>query len=275
MRSIWTGVLSFGLVTIPVRVFTAISEKDVKFHLLHKKCHSRIQMERYCPVCDQRVEWVDVVKGYEYQKGKYVILEPEELEAIPLETAHAINILEFVDLAEIDPIYFEKAYYLAPDENGEKAFVLLREAIKEAGKVAVGKVVLREKEHLVAVRAVDQVLVMETMYYADEVRSQAELELPTSEQVSINPKELTMATSLIENLTESFQLEKYKDDYRAALMELIGKKIEGEPMEEVPVAPPTKVVNLMAALRASVEMARAARAQEAGKPRRKALQKAG
>jgi len=151
----------------------------------------------------------------------------------------------------------------------------LREAIKEAGKVAVGKVVLREKEHLVAVRAVDQVLVMETMYYADEVRSQAELELPTSEQVSINPKELTMATSLIENLTESFQLEKYKDDYRTALMELIGKKIEGEPMEEVPVAPPTKVVNLMAALRASVEMARAARAQEAGKPRRKALQKAG
>jgi len=254
MRPIWRGHLTFGLVTIPVKLYTATDPKDIRFRLLHKPCLTPIQNKRYCPHHDQIVEWNDVVRGYEYEKGKFVSLTEEDLESVPLETAGTVSVTSFVTLDEINPLFYEKSYYLAPDEGGQKAFRLLHDTMTEATRVAVGKVVIKEKEHLVSVRPHDGALVLSTLYYADEVRAVDDIpELPV--QTKIHPNEKKMAMQLIEGLAAEFVPAEYTDDYRKALEKVINAKIQGEPLE-APARKPEKVVDLMEALRRSLQVTR-------------------
>ncbi|MDQ7829238.1 MAG: Ku protein [Armatimonadota bacterium] len=254
-RPIWKGYLTFGLVTIPVKLYTAEDPKDLHFRLLHKTCGTPIQNRRWCPYHEAIVPYEDIVRGYEYARGKFVTLTDEELERVPLETAQTVNIAEFVNLEEIDPIFYEKSYYLAPGDGGAKAYVLLQEALREANKVAVGKVVLREKEHLVVVRPYRDGLVLSILFYADEIRKMEDLEeFPV--QAKVHPNERKMAVQLIEGMTDAFTPEEYRDEYREKLLALIKAKVEGEAVV-VPEAPkPEKVVDLMEALRRSLELAR-------------------
>lgn len=255
MRPIWKGHLTFGLVTIPVKLYTATDSKDIRFRLLHKSCMNPIQNKRYCSYHEQIVDWNDVVRGYEYAKGKFAPLTDEELDNVPLETAGTVSVNAFVSLADIDPIYYDKSYYLAPDEGGQKAFRLLHDTLGDAAKVAVGKVVIREKEHLVSVRPYDGALVMSTLYYADEVRPAEEIpELPV--QAKVHPNEKKMALQLIEGLAAEFNPAEYKDEYRDALQKVINAKIEGEPLQTGPARKEEKVVDLMDALRRSLQATR-------------------
>ncbi|HEY3247805.1 MAG TPA: Ku protein [bacterium] len=252
MRPIWKGHLTFGLVTIPVKLYTATDSKDIRFRLLHKSCMTPIQNKRYCPHHEAIVDWNDVLRAYEYAKGKFVPVTEEELDNVPLETAGTVSVTSFVNLDEIDPIYYERSYYLAPDEGGQKAFRLLHDVLGEAARVAVGKVVIKEKEHLVSVRPHDGTLVMSTLYYADEVRSIEDIpELPV--QTKIHPNEKKMALQLVEGLSATFNAAEYHDDYREALQKVITAKIEGEEVVGVPVRKDTKVVDLMDALRRSLQ----------------------
>ncbi|MGH2425930.1 MAG: Ku protein [bacterium] len=254
MRPIWRGHLTFGLVTIPVKLYTATDPKDIRFRLLHKSCLTPIQNKRFCPHHDQIVEWNDVVRGYEYEKGKFVSLTEEDLESVPLETAGTVSVTSFVTLDEINPLFYEKSYYLAPDEGGQKAFRLLHDTMTEATRVAVGKVVIKEKEHLVSVRPHDGALVLSTLYYADEVRAVDDIpELPV--QTKIHPNEKKMAMQLIEGLAAEFSPAEYTDDYRQALEKVINAKVQGEPLE-APARKPEKVVDLMDALRRSLQVTR-------------------
>jgi DNA end-binding protein Ku len=264
MRPIWKGHLTFGLVTIPVKLYTATESKDIRFRLLHKECLTPIQNKRYCPYHEQIVEWNDVVRGYEYAKGKFVPLTDEELDNVPLETAGTVSVNAFVELGQIDPIHYDRSYYLAPDEGGQKAFRLLHDVMEEAARVAIGKVVIREKEHLVAVRPFDGALVMSTLYYADEVRSIQDIpEFPV--QAKVHPNEKKMALQLVEGLTAAFNPAEYRDEYRDALLKVITAKVEGAPLE-APARKEEKVVDLMEALRRSLQTAR--EQQPARRPRR-------
>jgi len=263
MRPIWKGHLTFGLVTIPIKLYTATEAKDIRFRLLHKSCMTPIQNKRYCPHHEAIVEWNEVVRAYEYAKGKFVPVTEDELENVPLETAGTVSVTAFVNLEEIDPIYYERSYYLAPDEGGQKAFRLLHDVLGEAARVAVGKVVIREKEHLVSVRPRDGTLVMSVLFYADEVRAIEDIpEFPI--QTKIHPNEKKMALQLVDGLTASFNAAEYHDDYREALQKVITAKIEGEEIVGVPVRKETKVVDLMDALRRSLK------ATEKEKPARRA-----
>jgi DNA end-binding protein Ku len=255
MRPIWKGHLTFGLVTIPVKLYTATESKDVRFRLLHRSCMTPIQNKRYCPHHEQIVDWNDVVRGYEYAKDKFVPVTDEELDSVPLETAGTVNVTSFADLREIDPIFYEKSYYLAPDEGGQKAFRLLHDTLGEITKVAVGKVVIKEKEHLVAVRPYDGTLVMSTLYYADEVRAVGDIpELPVQAKVHANEKK--MAMQLIEGLIAAFNPAEYRDEYRDALQKAIAAKVDGEAVAAAPTRKTEKVVDLMDALRRSLQMNR-------------------
>lgn len=254
MRTIWKGAISFGLVHVPVKLYPATERKDIKFNYLHEKCKTPVKYERHCPTCDTDVPNEEIVKGYEYEKGKYVIIRDEDLERIPIETARTISILDFVDLAEVDPVYFDKSYYLAPNEGGQKAFELLRQAMEKTGKVAIAKVVIRSKEALAAIRVYKNTIAMETMFYPDEIRSAGALS-ELNYQVTIHENELKMAESLISSLSESFAPEKYNNEYRQALMDLIQSKITGEEIEVAPRPAEGKVVDLMEALKASIQMA--------------------
>ncbi len=258
MRPIWKGHLTFGLVTIPVKLYTATESKDIRFRLLHRSCMTPIQNKRYCPHHEQIVDWNDVVRGYEYAKDKFIAMSDEELDSVPLETSGTVAVTSFADLHEIDPIYYEKSYYLAPDEGGQKAYRLLHDTLGEITKVAVGKVVIKEKEHLVAVRPYDGTLVMSTLYYADEVRAVGDIpELPI--QAKVHPNEKKMATQLIEGLIAAFKPADYRDDYREALQKVIAAKVDGETVA-VPTRKPEKVVDLMEALRRSLQMKRGEKA---------------
>ena len=255
VRPSWTGYVSFGLVTIPVKLYTATEQKDVRFRLLHTVCHTPIKNQRFCPQCDKVIEWADVVRGYEVSKGRFVLVTDEELEHIPIDTSGNVNIAGFVNLQEIDPIYYERTYYVAPDDGGAKAFLLLEEALREANRVAIGKVVIREKEQLVTLRPFQKAMVLSTLFYADEVRSLSGIEeLPA--EATVHPNERKMAVQLVENLAMEFKIEEFKDEYRGALMELLDAKGKGEeiaaPKEA---AAPGKVIDLMEALKRSVEMA--------------------
>jgi DNA end-binding protein Ku len=223
-----------------------------------------------CAVDGEEVDYADIVKGYEYEKDHYVTVTDEELDALPLSTAHAIDIERFVDAEEIDPIYFLRPYYVVPEASGIKAYQLLREAMADDGKVALAKVAFRDKEHLATLRLRDKVFVLETMYWPDEIRAPAFEEL--DEQVEVRPQEVRMARSLIESLADEFKPEDFRDEYRAALEDLIARKIEGREVTFVEEAEPSKVVDLMEALRASVEAAKAGRAKPVAdeQPERKA-----
>jgi len=254
VKTIWKGAISFGLVTIPVRVYGATEAKSLRFHQLHEPDGGRIRYKRVCSVDGEEVEYSEIVKGYEYEKDHYVTLTDEELDSLPVKTAKAIEIERFVDAEEIDPIYFQKAYYLVPEGTGVKAYHLLREAMADDGKVALAKVAFRDKEHLATLRLRDNVFVLETMYWPDEIRTPKFDVL--DESVELRAQEIRMARSLIDSLTDAFEPQEFTDDYRAALEELVQKKIQGEEITYTEDAEPSKVVDLMEALKASVEAAK-------------------
>lgn len=253
-RSIWRGSISFGMVSIPIKLYTATDSKDVSFHLLHKACHTRIKQQRYCPFHEQTIEWGDVERGYEYAKDQYAVMEDSDLEKVPVSTTHTIEITDFVGLSEVDPQYYERSYYLEPEDVGKKPYALLLRTLQETQRVALAKVALRQKEQLCLLRPRDSVIVMQTMYYPDEIRDTTELSLP-DDGADVADRELQMARSLVDMLTTNFDPTRYEDEYRKALLEVIEQKVSGAVIAKPPPAP-GKVVDLMAALRASIEEAK-------------------
>jgi DNA end-binding protein Ku len=262
VRSIWKGAISFGLVTIPVKLYSATEQKDVTFHQVRRSDGSRIKYKRVAAVDGEEVAYGDIAKGYELSTGETVVLTDEDFQDLPLTTSRAIDVLRFVPLEELDPIFFEKSYYLEPDKSGVKPYVLLRDALEQSGKVAVVKVALRNRESLAALRVRDGVFVLETMLWPDEVRTPDFGFL--GEDVEVRPQELAMAGSLIETLTGDFDPTEYKDEYREALQSVIEAKAAGREVVQPTEAQPTSgtVVDLMAALRASVEAAKKGRPAE-------------
>ncbi|OPX92081.1 MAG: putative DNA repair protein YkoV [Pelotomaculum sp. PtaB.Bin013] len=256
MRPIWKGALSFGLVYVPVKLYSATEQKDVKFNYLHEKCKSPVQYKRYCPHCQVEVPMEEIVRGYEYEKGKYVIINEDDFEKLAgAKSGRSIEIMDFVNLEEIDPVYYEKAYYLAPGEGGAKVYELFRRAIADTGKVAVARVIIRNREALAAIRESKNILVMSTMHYPDEIRQAGTLP-ELNYQVDLHDNEVKMAVNLINSLSAEFQPEKYNDTYRQALMEVIQARIAGEAVAVPEKTEAGKVVDLMEALKASIELAR-------------------
>ncbi len=269
MRPLWKGAISFGLVYVPVKIYVATEKKDIKFSYLHKKCKNPVQYRKYCPYCEQEVNAGEIVRGYQYEKGRYVILEEEDLENLAPEAAHSIDIQDFVDLDKIDPIYYDKAYYLAPAAGGEKVYELLKRAMQETNKVAIANVMIRSKVSLAALRVAEGALVMSTMFYADEVRSAGLIE-ELNYHVQLHEKEIKMAVGLIDSLSTDFKPEKYANERREALMEIVQARIAEERVTVPPARPePEKVVDLMQALKASIEKAQRERGSPAPAKNRK------
>ncbi|MBS3984260.1 MAG: Ku protein [Selenomonadales bacterium] len=253
MRSIWNGAISFGLINVPVKMFTATEDKDLRFRLLHKACQAPLKQKRVCSACGQEVAWDDTVRGYEWEPGRFTLITEEELDGLQGAASRSIDILDFVNLEDIDPIYFHKTYYLAPSETGKKAYHLLRTAMEETGKIAVGKVHLREKQHLVTLRVIADCIVMALMFYPDEIRDAAEVPA-IHEAVVIQDAERRMALELIERLAEPFVAAKYTDTYRGELLALLTAKAEGGEISAVATQPAARVGDLMEALRASLAL---------------------
>jgi len=255
-RSIWSGAISFGLVNVPVKLYSAVSRKTVRFHQLHDADHVRIQQKRVCPADGEEVAYDNIVKGYEISPDKYVVIEPEELEALDPKKTRSIDIQEFVDLSEIDPIYFDHPYYLAPGTGASKAYRLLLAAMRETNKVAIARVVIRQKENLVAIRATGDVLTMATMVFHDEVIDPGTIDEVPDDDAEASKREIEMAEQLIESLTGDFEPEKYHDEYRERVLELIEAKAAGEEISIQPPEEPAKVPDLMAALEQSLAAAK-------------------
>ena len=251
-RPIWSGAISFGLVNVPVKLFSAVSPKDVHFNQLDRRTNSRIRQKRVSAATGEEVPYEEIVKGYELRPDTYVTITQEELDALDPKATKTIDIEDFVDLDQIDPIYYERPYYLVPDKGGAKAYALLRAAMQETNKVGIARLVLRTKQYLAAIRPKDDVLVIETMLYPDEVVPSDDLDLP-GDEVEVTDREEKMARQLIDSLTTEFDPSKYRDDYRERVLELIEQKASGqEIVVEEPTEEPTKVVDLMAALEASL-----------------------
>lgn len=271
-RSIWNGVISFGMVSIPVKLLTATDSKDISFNLLHKECGTRLKQLRWCPTHERAVEWSEIARGYEYAKDEYVIMEDADFEKLPLPSKQTVELAAFVKAEDIDPIYYEKSYYLEPDEKGVKPFALLMKALKEKQLTGIAKIAIRNKEQLCALRPMNGSLVMETLLYPDEIRAAPE----EVGDVEVSKKELDMAFTLIDLMTEEFDAEQYKDEYREALMKVIDDKLEGIETEAAVVAAPAKVTDIMSALKKSVAAAKKRRegdegeAEEAPRKRKKA-----
>jgi len=265
MRAIWKGAVSFGLVYVPVKLYAATEHKDVKFSYLHGKCRTPVQYRRYCPHCQAEVAPEEIVKGYEYEKGRYVVLQDGDFEEMGAEGGGKnIGILAFVNQADIDPIYYEKPYYLAPADGGARVYELLRRAMLATGKVALARVVIRSRESLAAVRVGTDALVMSTMHYPDEIRAAGTLP-ELNYRVALADNEIKMAVNLIHSLAADFRPEKYTDTYRQNVLSAIQAKISGERVQ-APAGPETgRVVDLMEALKASIELAREERAGKAPK----------
>ena len=276
-RSIWTGAISFGLVTVPVKLYSAVQRKSVRFNQLSAKTGARIQQKRVDPTTGDEVAYEDLVKGYELSPDRYVVIEPEELDALDPKATRTIDILDFVELADIDPIFYDHPYYLAPGAGGAKPYRLLLDAMRETGKVAIAKVVIRSKESLVALRPVGDVLEMATLLFADEVVDPARLEeIPAAEDVDTNDRELAIAKQLVESLAAEWEPEKYHDEYRERVLELIERKAAGEEIAVQPVQEEAAPVpDLMSALKASLDAVRERTGEDEGdgaerKPKRKA-----
>jgi DNA end-binding protein Ku len=262
-RAIWSGAISFGLVNVPVKLYSAVSRKTVRFHQLHDRDHVRIQQKRVCPDDGEEVPYDNIVKGYEISPGHHVVITPEELESLDPKKTRTIDIEDFVELDQIDPIYYDAAYYLLPDKGADKAYNLLLEAMRDSGRVAIARVVIRTKEQLTAIRPTGEVLTMATMLFSDEVVSPESIdELPESSD-GARKRELEMAQQLIESLSSDFEPDKYRDEYRERVLDLIERKAEGEEIAVQPVEEPERVPDLMAALEASVK---AARGEDGGEP---------
>ena len=253
-RAMWKGAISFGLVTIPVSVYPATEEKTLRFNQLHASDGGRIRMKRTCSIDGEEVDYDQIVKGYEYEKDRYVVLTDDDFDQIPVESSRAIDIVQFVDLDDIDPMLFKKSYYLAPEETGAKAYALLREAMSQDNRVGIAKVSFRDKEHLAALRFRDDAFVLETMFWPDEIR-EADFG-GVDVDVKVRDQELQMARQLIENLTSDWSPEQFTDEYRDALVRIVEAKINGEEIEIVQPEPTAKVVDLMEALKASVAAAK-------------------
>jgi DNA end-binding protein Ku len=252
-RPIWKGAITFGMISIPVKLYGATESKDVAFNTLHVECKSRLRQKRWCPVDDREVTADEVVRAYEYTKDQYIEITDEDLEQMPMPSKHTIELTSFVKQVDVDPVYFERSYYLEPDDVGLKPYALLMRALKTKQVAAVAKVALRNKESLCVLRAGESVLMLETLFYPDEVRTQ---DLPNSPEVLVSGPELNMALSLVEMLEEPFDPRKYHDNYRAALLEVIEAKRSGAEVVAQPEAPMPKTVDLMAALKASLEAAK-------------------
>jgi DNA end-binding protein Ku len=261
MRSIWKGAISFGLVSIPVKLYSATEERSVSFHQVHRTDGGRIRYQRICSVDGNEVSYSDIAKGYELPSGEVVILTDEDFEDLPLSTSRSIDVLQFVPLEQVDPMYFSKSYYLEPDGTGTKPYVLLRQALEESGRVALVKLALRQRESLAALRVRDGVFVLEMMLWPDEIRTPEFGFL--GDTVEVRPQELSMAQSLIETLSGDFDPTQYADDYREALQALIEAKVEGREVVQPAGSggDDAPVVDLMAALRASVAAAKESRGE--------------
>jgi DNA end-binding protein Ku len=287
-RAIWKGAISFGLVAIPIRLFVATDSKDIQFVTLHSTCNTRLRQRRWCPTHDMEVPNEEIVRAYEYGKEQYVLMDDTDFEDLPVPSLHSVDIAQFIELNEIDPIYFERTYYIEPDGVGVKPFYLLKNSLEESGKVAIGKISLRQKEHLCCVRPYGQGLVISTMNYADEIRGTSELNWP-QEETKVSSQELTMAKMLIDQLTKPFDPAVHTDDYRRALENVIAAKLgSSEPVLATPAPAKGKVGDLMEALRASIEAAKASRTataqtpaaaeaetEEEAAPKRRRIRKAG
>jgi DNA end-binding protein Ku len=272
-RAIWSGAISFGLVNIPVKLYSAVSRKTVRFHQLDREDNQRIQQKRVNPRTGEEVPYENLVKGYELAPDRYVVITPEELDGLEPQKTKTIDIEDFVDLSEIDPIYYDHPYYLVPDKGAEKAYKLLLEAMKESGKVAIARVVIRSKENLVAIRPLDGVLTMETMLFGDEVVPPDGIEdIPSSDgKAKTSAREVEMAKQLIDSLTAEFDPDKYRDEYRDRVLDMIERKADGQDVVvEAPEEEPQKVPDLMAALEASIKGAKRQGGTAAKKPRKKA-----
>lgn len=279
MAAIWKGSVAFGLVNIPVELRTAIRSDHISFRMLHEHDLSPIKYERVCQAEGEPVPWNEIVKGYEYEKGKFVVLTDKDFKAAAVEKTNTIDILDFVRQEEIDPRYFETPYYLVPAKGAEKSYALLREAIRSTGAVGIGKIIIRQTQHLVGIKVLDEALVLEIMRFSNELVDQSEYSFPSRENV--RPQELKMAQQLVENLAEPFDPSKYTDEYRANLMKVIkakmrGKKIKLEEPEGEPVD--SGVLDLMSRLKASLEQGggkKAARSKRSAATTRTRTTKAG
>jgi DNA end-binding protein Ku len=256
-RAIWKGSISFGLVNIPIALYPATRREELKFRLLRKSDLSPVNYKRVAEKDGKDVSWDQIVKGYEYEKGKYVVLKDEDFERVDLEATQTVDIQDFVDQEEINPMFFYKPYYLEPQKGGDKAYALLRDALKDSGKVGIAKVVIKTRQYLAGVKPEDGALVLELMHFADELADSGKLHVP--KKTEVGKREINMAKSLIDSMSSKWNPEKYKDDYREALMEVIEEKVEagGKEIEEKPKkAPkPTKIIDLVSVLQKSLEQA--------------------
>jgi DNA end-binding protein Ku len=269
-HAIWSGAINFGLVTIPVKLFTAVRANDLRFNFLHKKDDGRIYNERHCSVCGEKVEYADLVRGYEYEKGHYVTLSDDDLKGVNPEATQSVDIVEFVDLDQIDPMYFDTPYYLEPEKKGRHAYALLRESLREANKVGIARVVLRSREHLAALRPNGDALVLELMHYADELVEADTFEFPALKE-NVAEAELKVAKMLIDSMTAAaFEPEKFHDQYREDVLAMIEARAAGQTVEAPAAKRPaaTNVVNLMDVLQRSLEASKNGAPAAAAKPAR-------
>jgi DNA end-binding protein Ku len=250
----WKGAISFGLVTIPVAVYPATEEKTLRFNQLHDEDGGRIRYKRVCEKDGEEVPFEHIVKGYEVEKDRYVVLTDDDFDSVPVESSRAIDIVQFVDIDEIDPVLFKKSYYLVPDATGAKAYALLRQAMSQDERVGIAKVAFREKEHIAALRFKDDAFVLETMYWPDEVREADFGDVDVD--LEVRDQELAMARQLIDSLTADWNPEEFTDEYREAMLKIVEAKLNGEEIEVVEAEPTAKVVDLMEALKASVAAAK-------------------
>jgi len=251
MKALWSGYLSFGLVNIPVRLYGATHKGELSFQLLHRKCSTPIKYEKFCPSCNINLEMADIVRGYEYEKGKFVIINEEELENLQLKNLKNIEILKFVEPKDIDPIYLDKSYYLQPEEGAERAYCLLRTVMKRTNKIGIVRFVLKEREHIGALRIFNDTLTVQSILYSDEVMMPDVLNIP--QRVHLDEKEIELAEELLKHYTGRFNINEYRNEYREELMKLIKAKIAGKEIKVVPRKEVEKVVNLMDALKKSIE----------------------
>jgi DNA end-binding protein Ku len=255
MRAIWKGSISFGLVNIPIALYPATRKEELKFRLLRAKDLSPVNYKRVAEKDGKEVPWDEIVKGYEYEKGKYIVLKDEDFQRVDLEATQTVDIQDFVDQEEIDPMFFYKPYYLEPQKGGDKAYVLLRDVLEKTGKVGIAKVVIKTRQYLAGVKAEDSVLVLELMHFAEELANAEKLHVP--KKIEPGKRELDMAKALVESMSAKWDPKKYRDDYREALMEVIEEKVEagGEEIEEKPKQKPrpsTKVIDLVSVLQESL-----------------------
>jgi DNA end-binding protein Ku len=273
-RSIWNGALSFGLVNVPVQLFSAIEQKDISFHEFQAGTGARIKHKRVSEKSGREVDYSDIEKGYETSRGKYVMLTREELESVEPGRSRTIDIEDFVELAEIDPIYFDKPYYVAPQKGSEKPYALLRTALEDSERVAIARFVMRTKQYLAAIRVADDIMLLETLYFADEVRDTKSLNIPRRSKVP--DRELRIAQQLIDSMTVAWKPEKYKDTYRERVLDLVRRKGKGQEIDIEPREPEgAQVVDLVEALQRSLESrGKGSRARKATKTAKKATKKA-